>query len=50
MNNNKIVNLYGFSVNKERKKLAEAASKSETKIGELLKLADLARISLVAVF
>ena len=48
--NNKVVNLYGFPINKERKKLAEALDKPETKMAELLKLADLARISLVAVF
>ena len=49
MKNNKVVNLYGFPINEDRKKLAEALDKPETKITELEKLADLARVSLVAV-
>jgi len=48
--NNKVVNLYGFPITKERKKVVEAANNPETKMAELLKLANLARITLIAVF
>ena len=47
MNNDNVVNLYGFPLTKEREKLAEALDKSKTKITELMKLANLARVSLV---
>ena len=46
--NNKVVNLYGFPINEDRKKLAEALNKPETKIVELMRIANLARTSLVA--
>lgn len=46
MKNNKVVNLYGFPINKDRKKLAEALDEPKTTMAELQKLADLARVSM----